>query len=171
MNLTLAPADFLFAVQRPRPDFPLFVSRVSCPPSGRRRCRHSLSASTTRSFRRQLRPPLVLCVRFSRDAWTRSVHRSHSCPLHWARLRGNSCALRLRVFCFSVSSQKIFGKSAEVFLCPSRNADPRLGSSPHSHFSAPITRAENGETKSCMYMLSGIGRGCRSPADVRVIRA
>src|SRR3982074_1863884 len=35
------------------------------------------------------------------------------------------------------------------FLCPSRNADPRLGSSPHSLFSAPITRAENGGTKSC----------------------
>jgi hypothetical protein len=33
-------------------------------------------------------------------------------PLHWARLRGNSCARHLRVFCFSVSSQEISGNGA-----------------------------------------------------------
>ena len=72
-------------------------------------------------------------------------------PLHWARLRGNSCARRLRVFCFSGSSQKIFGNAAEDFPCPSRNADPLLGSRPLSLPSAPITRAENGETNA-MYL-------------------
>jgi hypothetical protein len=65
-------------------------------------------------------------------------------PLHWARLRGNSCALQLRVFCFSVSSQKLFANDSEDFLCPSRNADARLGSRPLSLPSAPITRAEKG---------------------------
>jgi hypothetical protein len=63
-------------------------------------------------------------------------------PFHWARLRGNSCARRLRVFCFSVSSQKISRTDAGDFLCPSRNADSRLGSRPLSLSSAPITRAK-----------------------------
>ena len=53
-------------------------------------------------------------------------------PLHWARLRGNSCARQLRVFCFSVSSQQLFANGGEDFLCPSRNAAPRLGSRPLS---------------------------------------
>src|SRR6267378_4014815 len=107
---------------------------------------------------------------FCKARWTRSVHRSHSYPFHWARLRGNSCALRLRVLCFSVSSPKNFGNNREVFLCPSRNADPRLGSSPHSLFSAPITRAENGETKSCTKTkssLSGILARTRSTRPQR----
>jgi hypothetical protein len=65
-------------------------------------------------------------------------------PFHWARLRGNSCARQLRLFCFSVSSQNILANNIEDVLCPSRNADPRLGSRPLSLSSAPITRAENG---------------------------
>jgi len=126
----------------------------------------ALSASFTRRFRRLVQPVLALVhPAFCKTRWTRSVHRSHSYPFHWARLRGNSCALRLRVLCFSVSSQKNFGNNREVLLCPSRNADPRLGSSPHSLFSAPITRAENGETKSCTSMLSGIGFRADSLAD------
>jgi hypothetical protein len=36
------------------------------------------------------------------------VHCFRSHPLHWAQLRDNSCALHLRVFCFSGSSQQIF---------------------------------------------------------------
>jgi len=36
------------------------------------------------------------------------VHRLRSYPFHWARLRDNSCARQLRVFCFSGSSQQIF---------------------------------------------------------------
>jgi hypothetical protein len=58
------------------------------------------------------------------------------------RLRDNSCARQLRVFCFSGSSQK----AAACF-----------GSSVHSLPGAPITRAETGE-KTCTYMLSGIVR-------------
>ncbi len=98
---------------------------------------------------RSMQPVVALVHPVLRAGWTCSMHRSHSRPFHWARLRGNSCALQLRVFCFTVSSQKISGNNAEDFLCPARNADPRLGSSPHSLNQCPITRAENGGTKSC----------------------
>jgi len=50
-------------------------------------------------------------------------HRSFS----WARLQANSCAQQLSGFCFSVSSQKIFGNGVKDFLCPSRNAAVALG--------------------------------------------
>src|SRR5258707_10553663 len=87
-----------------------------------------------------------------------------------ALLRGNSCARRLRVVCFSVSSQRPLANETYDFLCPSRNAAPRLGSRPLSLSSAPITRAEM-ETQKCTYMLCGIALGCGPLADVPVLRA
>ena len=71
---------------------------------------------------------------------------------------------------FPFPPKKNLGNNRDVFLCPSRNADPRLGSSPHSLFSAPITRAENGETKSCTKTkssLSGISARTRSTSPSR----
>ena len=70
------------------------------------------------------------------------MHCFRSYPLHWAQLRDNSCALQLRVFCFSGSSQQIFLNVIEDFLCPSQKADARFGSSILSLPGAPITRAE-----------------------------
>src|ERR1700733_63651 len=90
--------------------------------------------------------PCGLCFPFPKKQFAVIRIWSPFHPFHWARLRGNSCALRLRVFCFSVSSQKLFANSSEDFLCPSRNADPRLGSRPLSRSSAPITRAK-GDSK------------------------
>src|SRR5271169_5141443 len=90
--------------------------------------------------------PCGLCLPFPKkeSAVIRTSSPFH--PFHWARHRGNSCALRLRVFCFSVSSQKLFANNSEEFLCPSRNAAARLGSRPLSHSSAPITRAKGDST-------------------------
>jgi hypothetical protein len=86
--------------------------------------------------------PLILLPVPQKPRWTHFVLSPSFRPFHWARLRGNSCARQLRIFCFSVSSQKLFANDIEDFLCPSRNADPRFGSRPLSLSSAPITGAE-----------------------------
>jgi hypothetical protein len=57
-------------------------------------------------------------------------------PFHWARLRGNSCALRLRVFCFSVSSQKSSRTTAKYFCAPPEMQTLALGADP-SRFQVP----------------------------------
>src|SRR5579863_8507588 len=86
--------------------------------------------SSSPVHQRAMRESASLWIVLSVSPKTRSpyfVHGLHSTLFHWARLRGNSCARRLRVFCFSVSSQKLFANDSEDFLCPSRNADSRLG--------------------------------------------
>src|SRR5260370_20024064 len=55
---------------------------------------------------------------------------------------------------------------------PSHKAPARLGSSGLSLLGAPGKWGKKKENNSCLtYMLSGIGRGCSSPADVRIIKA
>src|SRR5215472_184943 len=66
-----------------------------------------------------------------------SVGQPFSAPFFWALLGPNSCARHLGAFCFSVSSQEIFGNPTEDFSCPSRNAVPRSGSSGLSLLGAP----------------------------------
>jgi len=83
-------------------------------------------------------PSRVACAfRFPKTAFN-SFHSFIPSALPLGTASGNSCALQLRLFCFSVSSQKLFANDIEDFLCPSRNADPRFGSRPLSLLSAPL---------------------------------
>jgi hypothetical protein len=58
--------------------------------------------------------PRGLCLPFPQKEFAVIRTWSPFHPFHWARLRGNSCALRLRVFCFSVSSLKLFVHTNEA---------------------------------------------------------
>src|SRR5258705_6016768 len=120
----------------------------------------ALSASFTRRFRRLVQPVLAL------------VHPAISelaglvlCIVPIPTLSIGHGFGGIPAPCDFVSSafpfppKKTSGTTAKFLLCPSRNADARLGSRPLSLSSARITWADNGETEPCTYMLSGIASG------------
>jgi len=99
----------------------------------RLRCRHlfvSLRSLPRFVCSGTVRLVFGFAVRFLIADWICSAPRFHFRPLHWARLHGNSCARQLRVFCFSVSSQKIFGNNAEIFCAPPEMQTLALGAVP-----------------------------------------
>jgi hypothetical protein len=82
----------------------------------------------------------------------------HSAPSIGPRLRGNSCALQLRIFCFSVSSQKLSATTANTFCAPPEMQALALGADP-SRFRVPQLQGQKWRLKKCTYMLSGIASG------------
>jgi hypothetical protein len=129
---TLFDIRYALSVHRRHAVIPTFRCHCVPRPQSASRCRESERSA-----------PSGLCFQFpQKPVRLISFFHPHSAPFIGPQLRGNSCALQLRLFCFSVSSQKLFANGSQDFLCPSRNADPRFGSRPLSLSSAPTTGAE-----------------------------